>query len=69
MCAFKKDFISVFGCQDEECKSKIQKKLKREVKEVCEPKLKEDDPLSVLTAIIAQVWQINAKSFFTLTFV
>ncbi|XP_038584441.1 ubiquitin carboxyl-terminal hydrolase 40 isoform X2 [Micropterus salmoides] len=39
---------------DEECKSKIQKKLKREVKEVCEPKLKEDDPLSVLTAIIAQ---------------
>ncbi|XP_068194600.1 ubiquitin carboxyl-terminal hydrolase 40 isoform X2 [Antennarius striatus] len=40
---------------EEECKLKIQKKVKEEVKnEVCGPKLQEDDPLSVLTAIIAQ---------------
>ncbi|XP_051242887.1 ubiquitin carboxyl-terminal hydrolase 40 isoform X2 [Dicentrarchus labrax] len=40
---------------EEDCKPKTQKKVKEEVKkEVCEPKLQEDDPLSVLTAIIAQ---------------
>ncbi|XP_044231472.1 ubiquitin carboxyl-terminal hydrolase 40 [Thunnus albacares] len=39
---------------EEESKPKMQKKVKEEVKEVCEPKLKEDDPLSVLTTIIAQ---------------
>ncbi|XP_029317046.1 ubiquitin carboxyl-terminal hydrolase 40 isoform X2 [Cottoperca gobio] len=39
---------------EEEHKPKTQKKFKEEVKQVCEPKLKEDDPLSVITAIIAQ---------------
>ncbi|XP_070698242.1 ubiquitin carboxyl-terminal hydrolase 40 isoform X2 [Pempheris klunzingeri] len=39
---------------EEECKPKTQTKVKNEVKEVCELKLQEDDPLSVLTAIIAQ---------------
>ncbi|XP_008275139.1 ubiquitin carboxyl-terminal hydrolase 40 isoform X2 [Stegastes partitus] len=39
---------------EEDCKPKTQKKVKEEVKEVCEPKLQEDDPLSVLTAVIAQ---------------
>uniref|UniRef100_A0A665TIG7 USP domain-containing protein n=1 Tax=Echeneis naucrates TaxID=173247 RepID=A0A665TIG7_ECHNA len=33
---------------------KNERKVKEEVKEVCEPKLQEDDPLSVLTAIISQ---------------
>lgn len=44
-------------CQEEDCKPKTQKKVKEEVKELCEPKLKDDDPLSVLTTIIAQVQQ------------
>lgn len=44
-------------CQEEDCKPKTQRKVKEEAKEVCEPKLQEDDPLSVLTAIIAQVLQ------------
>ncbi|XP_019110038.2 ubiquitin carboxyl-terminal hydrolase 40 isoform X1 [Larimichthys crocea] len=40
---------------EEECKPKTQKKVKEDVKkEACEPKLQEDDPLSVLTAIISQ---------------
>ncbi|KAG7224082.1 hypothetical protein INR49_019817 [Caranx melampygus] len=39
---------------EEDCKPKTQRKVKEEAKEVCEPKLQEDDPLSVLTAIIAQ---------------
>ncbi|XP_059209927.1 ubiquitin carboxyl-terminal hydrolase 40 [Centropristis striata] len=39
---------------EEECKPKTQKKVKEEVKQMCEPKLQEDDPLSVITAIIAQ---------------
>ncbi|XP_022056802.2 ubiquitin carboxyl-terminal hydrolase 40 isoform X2 [Acanthochromis polyacanthus] len=39
---------------EEDCKPKTQKKVREEVKEVCEPKLQEDDPLSVLIAIIAQ---------------
>ncbi|CAJ1073333.1 ubiquitin carboxyl-terminal hydrolase 40 isoform X1 [Xyrichtys novacula] len=39
---------------EEDCKPKTQKKAKERVKEACEPKLQEDDPLSVLTAIIAQ---------------
>ncbi|XP_041669120.1 ubiquitin carboxyl-terminal hydrolase 40 [Cheilinus undulatus] len=39
---------------EEECKPKTQKKAKEKVREACEPKLQEDDPLSVLTAIIAQ---------------
>ncbi|KAF1374703.1 hypothetical protein PFLUV_G00231860 [Perca fluviatilis] len=39
---------------EEECKPKTQKKVKEEVKQICEPKLQEDDPLSVITAIIAQ---------------
>ncbi|KAM4542615.1 ubiquitin carboxyl-terminal hydrolase 40 isoform 2-T2 [Odontesthes bonariensis] len=38
----------------EDYKPKTQKKVKEEVKESCEPKVQEDDPLSVLTAIIAQ---------------
>ncbi|XP_054470070.1 ubiquitin carboxyl-terminal hydrolase 40 isoform X2 [Anoplopoma fimbria] len=39
---------------EEECKPKTQKKVKEEVKQMCAPKIQEDDPLSVLTAIIAQ---------------
>uniref|UniRef100_A0A3B4YKH0 Ubiquitin specific peptidase 40 n=1 Tax=Seriola lalandi dorsalis TaxID=1841481 RepID=A0A3B4YKH0_SERLL len=39
---------------EEDCKPKTQRKVKEEVKEVCESKLQEDDPLSVLTTIIAQ---------------
>ncbi|XP_035023550.2 ubiquitin carboxyl-terminal hydrolase 40 isoform X1 [Hippoglossus stenolepis] len=39
---------------EEDCKPKTQKKVKEEVKEAFEPKLQEDDPLSVLTTIIAQ---------------
>ncbi|XP_049452493.1 ubiquitin carboxyl-terminal hydrolase 40 isoform X1 [Epinephelus fuscoguttatus] len=39
---------------EEECKPKTQRKVKEEVKKMCEPKVQEDDPLSVLTAIIAQ---------------
>uniref|UniRef100_A0A671TUG1 Ubiquitin specific peptidase 40 n=1 Tax=Sparus aurata TaxID=8175 RepID=A0A671TUG1_SPAAU len=40
---------------EEEYKLKSQKKGKEDFKkDVCEPKLQEDDPLSVLTAIIAQ---------------
>ncbi|XP_026195845.1 ubiquitin carboxyl-terminal hydrolase 40 isoform X2 [Anabas testudineus] len=39
---------------EEDCKPKTQKKVKEEVIKVCEPKLQADDPLSVLTAIIAQ---------------
>lgn len=54
MCALR-NASPLFRCQEEERKPKIQKKVKEEVKEVCEPKLQEDDPLSVLTAIIAQV--------------
>lgn len=44
-------------CQEEDCKPKTQKKVKEEVIKVCEPKLQADDPLSVLTALIAQVQQ------------
>ncbi|XP_031703840.1 ubiquitin carboxyl-terminal hydrolase 40 isoform X1 [Anarrhichthys ocellatus] len=39
---------------EEECKPKTQKKVTEEVKPTCEPKLQEDDPLSVIAAIIAQ---------------
>ncbi|KAM7403303.1 hypothetical protein PAMA_003975 [Pampus argenteus] len=40
---------------EEDRKPKMQQQqVREEVKEVCEPKLKEDDPLSVLTAVIAQ---------------
>lgn len=39
---------------EDDCKPKTQKKVKQDVKEMCEPKLQEDDPLSVLTSIIAQ---------------
>ncbi|XP_032355468.1 ubiquitin carboxyl-terminal hydrolase 40 isoform X1 [Etheostoma spectabile] len=39
---------------EEEIKPKTQKKVKEEVKQICELKLQEDDPLSVITAIIAQ---------------
>lgn len=42
-------------CQEEDCKPKTQKKAKVEFKEVLEPKLHEDDPLSIVTTIIAQV--------------
>lgn len=46
----------VILCQAKEYKRNTQRKVKEEVKkEACEPKLQEDDPLSVLTAIIAQV--------------
>lgn len=44
--------------QEEEFKPKCQKKAKKEVNaDTCEPKLHEDDPLSVITALIAQVVQ------------
>ncbi|XP_039459466.1 ubiquitin carboxyl-terminal hydrolase 40 isoform X1 [Oreochromis aureus] len=39
---------------EEDCKPKTQKKAKVELKEVLEPKLQEDDPLSIVTTIIAQ---------------
>ncbi|XP_047467575.1 ubiquitin carboxyl-terminal hydrolase 40 isoform X2 [Mugil cephalus] len=39
---------------EEDCKPKTQKKVKEEVKEASETKLQDDDPLSVLAAIIAQ---------------
>ncbi|XP_007576687.1 ubiquitin carboxyl-terminal hydrolase 40 isoform X1 [Poecilia formosa] len=39
---------------EEDCKPKAQKKTKEEVKESSEQKLQEDDPLSIITAIIAQ---------------
>uniref|UniRef100_A0A3Q3FTU7 Ubiquitin specific peptidase 40 n=1 Tax=Kryptolebias marmoratus TaxID=37003 RepID=A0A3Q3FTU7_KRYMA len=39
---------------EEDSKPKTQKKIKEEVKESCEQKLREDDLLSVLTTIIAQ---------------
>uniref|UniRef100_A0A3Q4IF21 Ubiquitin specific peptidase 40 n=1 Tax=Neolamprologus brichardi TaxID=32507 RepID=A0A3Q4IF21_NEOBR len=39
---------------EEDCKPKTQKKAKVEFKEVLEPKLQEDDPLSIVTTIIAQ---------------
>ncbi len=46
----------MFHCQEEESKPKTQKKVKAEFKkDMNEPKLHEDDPLAVLTAIIAQV--------------
>lgn len=53
----------MFCCQEEDCKPKAQKKVKEEVEEVREPKLKEDDPLSVLTTIISQVQQQKAPPF------
>lgn len=44
--------------QEEEYKPKCQKKAKKEVDtDTCEPKLHEDDPLSVITALISQVVQ------------
>lgn len=50
--------ISFHCFQEEEYKPKCLKKTKEEVKkDTCEPKLQEDDPLSVVTAIIAQVMQ------------
>ncbi|XP_065822433.1 ubiquitin carboxyl-terminal hydrolase 40 isoform X2 [Labrus bergylta] len=48
------DQLGKWEPQEEECKPKTQMKVKEKVKEACEPKLQEDDPLSVLTAIIAQ---------------
>ncbi|TKS86780.1 Ubiquitin carboxyl-terminal hydrolase 40 [Collichthys lucidus] len=49
------DQLGQWEPQEEDCKPKTQKKVKEEVKkEACEPKLQEDDPLSVLTAIISQ---------------
>ncbi|XP_034419262.1 ubiquitin carboxyl-terminal hydrolase 40 isoform X2 [Cyclopterus lumpus] len=39
---------------EEECKPKTQNNVKEEVKQMCDPKLQEDDPLSVISAIIAQ---------------
>uniref|UniRef100_G3P742 USP domain-containing protein n=1 Tax=Gasterosteus aculeatus aculeatus TaxID=481459 RepID=G3P742_GASAC len=39
---------------EEEQKPKTQKKSKNEVEQMCAPILQEDDPLSVITAIIAQ---------------
>ncbi|XP_029350343.1 ubiquitin carboxyl-terminal hydrolase 40 [Echeneis naucrates] len=48
------DHLGQWEPPEEDCKPKTQRKVKEEVKEVCEPKLQEDDPLSVLTAIISQ---------------
>lgn len=55
-CDIKKCITYECHCQEEDCKPKTQKKVK-EVQEVCEAKLQTDEPLSVLTAIIAQVVQ------------
>lgn len=54
-----------FDCfQEEEYKPKCPKKTQIEVKkDTCEPKLHEDDPLSVVTAIIAQVVQNNKFNY------
>lgn len=44
--------------QEVEYKPKCQRKAQEEVNtDTCEPKLHEDDPLSVVTALIAQVVQ------------
>ncbi|XP_074548173.1 ubiquitin carboxyl-terminal hydrolase 40 isoform X2 [Halichoeres trimaculatus] len=48
------DHLGQWEPPEEESKPKTQKKAKDNVKETCEPRLQEDDPLSVLTAIIAQ---------------
>uniref|UniRef100_A0A3P8UWW9 Ubiquitin specific peptidase 40 n=1 Tax=Cynoglossus semilaevis TaxID=244447 RepID=A0A3P8UWW9_CYNSE len=40
--------------EEEDCKPRSQKKAKDEAKDLSEPKLQEDDPLSVLTAVISQ---------------
>ncbi|XP_013865209.1 ubiquitin carboxyl-terminal hydrolase 40, partial [Austrofundulus limnaeus] len=48
------DQLGQWDPPEDDCKPKSQKKIKEEVKDSCEPKLQEDDPLSVLTAIIAQ---------------
>ncbi|XP_026161733.1 ubiquitin carboxyl-terminal hydrolase 40 isoform X2 [Mastacembelus armatus] len=48
------DQLGQWEPSEEECKPKTQKKVKEEVKDVCEPKVQENDPLSVLSTIIAQ---------------
>ncbi|XP_039992469.1 ubiquitin carboxyl-terminal hydrolase 40 isoform X2 [Xiphias gladius] len=48
------DLLGQWEPPEEDCKPKTQRKVKEEVKEVCDQKLQEDDPLSVLTTIIAQ---------------
>ncbi|KAK2826421.1 hypothetical protein Q5P01_020635 [Channa striata] len=48
------DHVGQWEPPEEDCKPKTQKKVKEVVKEVCEPKLQTDDPLSVITAIVAQ---------------
>ncbi|XP_069563342.1 ubiquitin carboxyl-terminal hydrolase 40 isoform X2 [Brachyistius frenatus] len=48
------DELGQWDPQEEDCKPKPQRKIKEQVKEVCEPTLQEDDPLSVLTAIISK---------------
>ncbi|XP_047200785.1 ubiquitin carboxyl-terminal hydrolase 40 isoform X2 [Girardinichthys multiradiatus] len=48
------DELGLWEPPEEDCKPKTQKKIKEEVKELPEQKLQEDDPLSIITAIIAQ---------------
>ncbi|KAM4540583.1 ubiquitin carboxyl-terminal hydrolase 40 isoform 2-T2 [Fundulus diaphanus] len=48
------DELGLWEPLEEDCKPKTQKKIKEEVKESSEPNLQEDDPLSIITAIIAQ---------------
>ncbi|MEQ2316409.1 Ubiquitin carboxyl-terminal hydrolase 40, partial [Ameca splendens] len=48
------DELGLWDPPEEDCKPKTQKKIKEEVKELPEQKLQEDDPLSIITAIIAQ---------------
>ena len=55
--------------QEEDCKPKTQRKVKEEVKEAFEPKLLEDDPLSVLTTIIAQVLQRQLQDILLLNLI
>lgn len=49
--------------EEEDCKPRSQKKAKDEAKDLSEPKLQEDDPLSVLTAVISQVQLHFSLSF------
>lgn len=48
------DELGLWEPQEEDCKPKAQRKTKEEIKESSETKVQEDDPLSIITAIIAQ---------------
>ncbi|XP_038129228.1 ubiquitin carboxyl-terminal hydrolase 40 isoform X1 [Cyprinodon tularosa] len=48
------DELGLWEPPEDDCKPKAQKKIEKEVKESSEQNLQEDDPLSIITAIIAQ---------------